>query len=78
VWYCALNDETRRTRLVARHVAFGKEPTFAANWARDVDEQNSQLIIASQTRADLIVPSEALDSVGAPVSDQPETDDKLM
>ena len=78
MWYCALNDETRRTRLVARHVAFGKETTFAADWARDVDEQNAQLIAASQTRADLIVPSEVLNSVGAPVSDQPKTDDKVM
>jgi hypothetical protein len=30
VWYCALDDEIRRTRLLARHVAFGKEPAFAA------------------------------------------------
>jgi pantothenate kinase len=77
VWYCALNDETRRTRLVARHVAFGKGPTFAANWVRDVDEENARLIAASQTRANLIVPSAVLNSVGGPVSDQPKTDDTV-
>ncbi|MCW2763541.1 MAG: putative fructose transport system kinase [Marmoricola sp.] len=77
VWFCALNDETRRTRLVARHVAFGKEPTFAAGWVRDVDEQNAQLIAASWSRADLIVPSAVLNSVGAPESGRPKAGDPL-
>jgi pantothenate kinase len=62
-WYCALDDETRRDRLTARHVAFGKEPGFAARWVRDVDEANARLISASRTRADLVVPDGVLDEV---------------
>jgi pantothenate kinase len=72
VWYCALDDETRRTRLMARHVAFGKEPTFAAHWVREVDEANARLISTSRTRADLIVPSAILNDVRRPVLDNPE------
>jgi hypothetical protein len=60
---------------VARHVAFGKKPTFAADWVRDVDEENARLITASQARADLIVPSAVLASVGPPASDRPGADD---
>jgi pantothenate kinase len=74
VWFCAPDEETRRTRLVARHVAFGKEPASAAHWVRDVDERNAQLIAESQARADLIVPSSVLDGLGRPGPDQAETD----
>jgi pantothenate kinase len=73
VWYCALDDETRRARLVARHVAFGKNPIIAGRWVDDVDERNAGLINASQSRADLIVPSDALEKVGAPQTDEPST-----
>lgn len=62
-WYCALDDERRRDRLTARHVAFGKEPDFAARWVREVDEANARLITASRARADLIVPNGVLDGV---------------
>jgi pantothenate kinase len=72
VWYCALDDERRRTRLTARHVAFGKEPGFAAQWVREVDEANARLITASQTRADLIVPNGVLDGVRPPVLAEPD------
>lgn len=63
VWFCALNDETRKGRLVARHVAFGKEPALALDWVHEVDEANARLIEASQARADLIVPNVVLDEV---------------
>lgn len=55
VWYCALDDDVRRERLVARHVAFGKAPDHAAAWVASVDEPNAQLVAATRGRADLIV-----------------------
>ena len=72
VWYCALNDESRRTRLTARHVAFGKELGFAAHWVREVDEANARLITASRTRADLIVSNAVLDGLRPPVLGEPD------
>jgi pantothenate kinase len=68
VWFCALNDDTRRARLVNRHVTFGKEPHVAANWVRDVDEPNARLIVSSQTRAHHVVDSAILETIGSPPS----------
>jgi pantothenate kinase len=64
VWFCAPDDEIRLARLVARHVAFGKEPASAADWVRDVDESNARLVDASRARADLVVPAGVLEGVG--------------
>lgn len=55
VWYCALDDDIRRERLVARHVEFGKAPDHAAEWVATVDEPNAELVAATRDRADLIV-----------------------
>jgi pantothenate kinase len=55
VWYCTLDDDVRRERLIARHVAFGKAPDHAAAWVATVDEPNAQLIAATDGRADLVV-----------------------
>jgi pantothenate kinase len=55
VWFCALDDELRRERLVARHIAFGKDPASAREWVRRVDEANARLVEASATRAGLRV-----------------------
>lgn len=55
VWYCALDDDVRRQRLVARHIEFGKAPDDAAEWVATVDEPNAQLVAATRGRADLIV-----------------------
>lgn len=55
VWYREVDDELRRSRLIARHVQFGKSAKEARAWVDAVDEPNAQRIIASAARADVIV-----------------------
>lgn len=55
VWFVDLDDNRRRSRLVARHIKFGKEPVAAQEWMDRVDEPNAQRILARQAFADLIV-----------------------
>ncbi len=50
-WYLDLDDDLRRRRLVARHIASGKTPDAAAAWVRDVDEPNARLIARGARRA---------------------------
>jgi pantothenate kinase len=66
VWFCGLDDGTRRDRLVRRHVTFGKPPDVAARWVRDVDEPNARLIAASRARAHVVVDSAVLRTIGSP------------
>ena len=63
VWFCDPDPEVRMRRLVARHVAFGKEPGFAASWVGAVDVPNAELVEATRDRADLIVPAAVLDGL---------------
>lgn len=51
VWYLDLDEVTRLKRLVARHIAFGKEPDAARTWAEGSDQQNATLIKATQHKA---------------------------
>ena len=71
VWFCALRDDVRLERLLARHVAFGKPPDVARAWVAAVDEPNAALIEATRARADLVVPSAVLEAIGAPPSTVP-------
>jgi pantothenate kinase len=66
VWFCALRDDVRLQRLLARHVAFGKPPDAARAWVAAVDEPNAALIEATRARADLVVPSGVLETIGDP------------
>jgi len=66
VWFCALRDDVRLERLLARHVAFGKPPDVARAWVASVDEPNAALIEATRARADLVVPSAVLETMGGP------------
>ncbi|CRZ13215.1 nucleoside/nucleotide kinase family protein [Mycolicibacterium neworleansense] len=59
-WYCALQDEVRVARLVARHVTFGKRADAARRWVAEVDEPNARLVAATAVRADLVVPVAAV------------------
>lgn len=52
VWFLDCDDEVRRRRLVARHVAFGKSPAEAAAWVARVDDADAALVAASRVRAD--------------------------
>jgi len=55
VAYLDVPDEIRRTRLIARHVEFGRHPADAAEFVHRSDEANAALVEASRPRADLIV-----------------------
>ncbi|GAA1620277.1 nucleoside/nucleotide kinase family protein [Actinoplanes couchii] len=55
VWYTDLERGERLRRLIDRHVRFGKTPDAAVAWATGTDERNAELIVATMSRADLIV-----------------------
>ena len=55
VWFVQLDDEVRRERLVARHVAFGKSPGEARAWVTHVDEANARLVEKTRSCADRVV-----------------------
>lgn len=55
VWFCRVDDGLRESRLLDRHVRFGKAPDEARAWMRAVDEPNARLIAASAGGADLTV-----------------------
>ena len=53
--YLELDDSIRMSRLVERHVRYGKSRPEAERFVRDSDEKNAQLIKATRNRADFIV-----------------------
>lgn len=55
IWYCALEDDVRIPRLLARHVAFGKSVQAARRWVTEVDEPNARLVAGTAARADVVV-----------------------
>jgi pantothenate kinase len=54
-WYVVQDEETRLRLLIARHVAFGKEPDFAREWVMRSDQRNAELIETTRPRADALV-----------------------
>jgi pantothenate kinase len=52
VWYIQVDDAVRRSRLVARHEAFGKSHGSARRWATGSDQRNADLVTASAEHAD--------------------------
>lgn len=67
VWFCELDEEERLRRLVARHERFGKDHRAALEWASGTDQRNAELIAATRPRADLVVPSDVVCSIGTPL-----------
>jgi pantothenate kinase len=55
VWHLRLDDDVRRERLLARHVASGKTPDEARTWIARVDDPNARLVDAHASAADLVV-----------------------
>jgi pantothenate kinase len=55
VWFVTGDDEVRRSRLVERHVAFGKTQEAAAAWVERTDDGNAALVAAAADRADRFV-----------------------
>lgn len=52
VWYLDLDDDTRRRRLVDRHVAHGRSRVETLKWVEAVDEPNAEVVAAGRHRAD--------------------------
>ncbi|GAB3046766.1 nucleoside/nucleotide kinase family protein [Intrasporangium mesophilum] len=55
VWYVAADDEVRVSRLIDRHVQFGKSRDDATEWVMGSDETNAALVVGSADRADRLV-----------------------
>ena len=55
VWHLRVDPALRRSRLVDRHVAFGKSPDEAEAWVRAVDDPNAALVEAAAERTDLVI-----------------------
>lgn len=55
VWYVTTDDDVRISRLIARHVQFGKSPEAAAEWVTRSDENNAQLVAASSAMAHRVI-----------------------
>ncbi|MBX8690814.1 nucleoside/nucleotide kinase family protein [Mycobacterium sp. 20091114027_K0903767] len=60
IWYCAIQDDVRVARLVARHITFGKPADAARRWVAEVDEPNARLVAGTAVRADLIVSADVV------------------
>lgn len=54
-WFITPGEDVRQERLIARHVAYGKDPQAARDWALGTDERNAVLINATADRADLVI-----------------------
>jgi pantothenate kinase len=55
VWYVDLDEPTRLSRLIARHVRFGKHPEAARAWVTGTDQANSDLVEDTRGDADLVI-----------------------
>lgn len=54
-WFVTTDADTRKARLIARHVEFGKTPQQARAWVATVDEPNAELVEATAATADRVV-----------------------
>ena len=54
-WMVDVDDDKRISRLISRHIAYGKDPAAAKAWAKGTDEVNAKLIERGRTRADFVV-----------------------
>lgn len=55
IWFVDPPEELRLSRLVERHVAFGKGAAAAREWALGPDQANAELITSGRSRADVAV-----------------------
>jgi pantothenate kinase len=55
VWFCALADDVRRERLVARHVEAGRAEGDARAFVHGSDEANARAVAPTGTGADLVL-----------------------
>jgi pantothenate kinase len=55
VWFLVVPDDVRRSRLLARHTAYGKTPAGAEVWVARVDDANAALVAATLGAADRVI-----------------------
>lgn len=55
VWFVAPNESDRMRRLVERHRAYGRSADAALARARGSDQANAELVLATASRADLVI-----------------------
>jgi pantothenate kinase len=56
-WYAFLDEDIRISRLISRHIAFGKDPESAKAWAKGSDQFNADLIETGVGRCDFLIRS---------------------
>jgi pantothenate kinase len=56
-WYAFLDEDIRISRLISRHIAFGKDPESAKAWAKGSDQVNAELIELGVGRCDFLIRS---------------------
>jgi pantothenate kinase len=56
-WYAFLDEDLRISRLISRHIAFGKDPENAKAWAKGSDQVNAELIETGVGRCDFLIRS---------------------
>jgi pantothenate kinase len=54
-WYLDPDEATRIARLVARHMAFGRDEAQAIGRALGSDQRNAEIILATRAKATVIV-----------------------
>ncbi len=54
-WFINVDHDKRMSRLVARHIKFGKSPVEAHAWAHGSDAHNAELIETTRAKADVII-----------------------
>ena len=54
-WFLDVDNDKRMSRLVARHIKFGKTPAAAQEWAHGSDAHNAELIETTRVKADVII-----------------------
>ena len=55
IWFLQIDPAVRLSRLIARHVEYGKSLEQARDWVLAKDERNAELIRATRDRADLVL-----------------------
>ncbi|WP_291053096.1 nucleoside/nucleotide kinase family protein [Herbiconiux sp.] len=54
-WFIDVAPEVRHERLVRRRVSFGHSADASADWVREVDEKNAEIVETARTNADLLM-----------------------
>lgn len=55
VWFVDGDEQLRTSRLIARHVEFGKSETDARAWVAEVDERNAARVAPTAAVADRVI-----------------------